>query len=313
MPKLIDLTGQKFGRLTVIKRAPNKGDIVQWECKCECGNQVIVRGECLRKGNTKSCGCLKKQIIYEQKCINLERQTFGDLTVLKKATQEEIFNNTNITTKDSSAYWWVQCNCGSLPFIVRGKDLRNGKTKSCGHLRQELSKDKINILTGQTFGLLTVVSFSGIKNHRAIWHCKCECGNEKDILGTLLSNNKVKSCGCIQSKGESKIVKILRDNQISFQQQKTFNNCISPISQSKLRFDFYVNNSYLIEYDGKQHFETNNSGWNTKQALKETQYRDNIKNQWCKENNIPLIRIPYTHYNDLCLEDLLLETSKFII
>ena len=43
------------------------------------------------------------------------------------------------------------------------------------------------------------------------------------------------------------------------------------------------------------------------------QERDTYKNQWCKENNIPLIRIPYTHLNDLCLEDLLLETSKFII
>jgi len=38
-----------------------------------------------------------------------------------------------------------------------------------------------------------------------------------------------------------------------------------------------------------------------------------IKNQWCKENNIPLIRIPYTHLQDLCLEDLQLETSQFII
>ena len=37
-----------------------------------------------------------------------------------------------------------------------------------------------------------------------------------------------------------------------------------------------------------------------------------IKNQWCKDNNIPLIRIPYTHLNNLCIEDLILETSKFI-
>ena len=41
--------------------------------------------------------------------------------------------------------------------------------------------------------------------------------------------------------------------------------------------------------------------------------RDAIKNQWCKENNIPLIRIPYTHFNNLCIEDLLLETSNYVV
>lgn len=40
---------------------------------------------------------------------------------------------------------------------------------------------------------------------------------------------------------------------------------------------------------------------------------DEYKNQWCKENNIPLIRIPYIHLNDLCIEDLLLETTNFLI
>lgn len=44
-----------------------------------------------------------------------------------------------------------------------------------------------------------------------------------------------------------------------------------------------------------------------------TQQYDEIKNQWCKDNNIPLIRIPYIHYNNLTIKDLLLETSKFII
>ena len=44
-----------------------------------------------------------------------------------------------------------------------------------------------------------------------------------------------------------------------------------------------------------------------------TKERDAFKNEWCKENNILLIRIPYWHLKDLCIEDLKLETSKFII
>lgn len=66
MGKLIDLTGKKFGRLTVIKRGENyiypnnKGISVQWICDCDCGNKnIVVAGSSLRKGVTKSCGCLK--------------------------------------------------------------------------------------------------------------------------------------------------------------------------------------------------------------------------------------------------------------
>lgn len=59
--KLIDLTGQKFGLLTVIKKTDKKcsGKIV-WECLCYCGNMVEVTGNHLRSGNVKSCGCIMK-------------------------------------------------------------------------------------------------------------------------------------------------------------------------------------------------------------------------------------------------------------
>ena len=51
----------------------------------------------------------------------------------------------------------------------------------------------------------------------------------------------------------------------------------------------------------------------TEENFLKIQQRDAFKNNWCKEHKIPLIRIPYTHYDNLCLEDLKLETSKFII
>ena len=56
-----------------------------------------------------------------------------------------------------------------------------------------------------------------------------------------------------------------------------------------------------------------NTTWNNKENFLKTQERDALKNQWCKDNNIPLIRIPYTHLNDLKIEDLLLETSEYIV
>lgn len=67
MSKLIDLTGQRFGRLTVIERAhdyvyPNGKTRVQWLCKCDCGNYCVVLGTNLKKGTSKSCGCLHAEL-----------------------------------------------------------------------------------------------------------------------------------------------------------------------------------------------------------------------------------------------------------
>lgn len=65
MSKLIDLTGQKFGRLTVIERANNSKDgRTRWKCVCECGSgkEVVVTGVDLRNGHSKSCGCIQKEI-----------------------------------------------------------------------------------------------------------------------------------------------------------------------------------------------------------------------------------------------------------
>lgn len=61
MPK-IDLTGQRFGRLVVIKDSGlDAFRQIIWSCLCDCGIHTTVRGGCLRSGNTKSCGCLKHE------------------------------------------------------------------------------------------------------------------------------------------------------------------------------------------------------------------------------------------------------------
>lgn len=61
MGKLIDLTGMKFGRLTVLKRAKNRETRAWWFCECECGNVIEVSGKSLRKERTRSCGCYQKE------------------------------------------------------------------------------------------------------------------------------------------------------------------------------------------------------------------------------------------------------------
>jgi hypothetical protein len=56
----IDITGKKFGRLTIVKRAPNINSRTMWQCLCDCGKEVTLQGAHIRSGSTKSCGCLHK-------------------------------------------------------------------------------------------------------------------------------------------------------------------------------------------------------------------------------------------------------------
>ena len=105
---------------------------------------------------------------------------------------------------------------------------------------------------------------------------------------------------------------VLENNNIEFEIQKTFPNCKFLDTGYEAKFDFFINNKYIIEYDGQQHYYyKNNNTWNNKQNFDKVQEHDKYKNNWCKENNIPLIRIPYTQLQNLKLEDLLLETSQF--
>lgn len=71
MGKLIDLTGQRFGRLTVVGRAENAKDgHARWLCKCDCGNTTVVGGNDLKKGTSRSCGCLRIDKVDEMVRIN---------------------------------------------------------------------------------------------------------------------------------------------------------------------------------------------------------------------------------------------------
>lgn len=178
---------------------------------------------------------------------------------------------------------------------LKGKTIKNAKTTEVD-------------ITGQRFGKWTVLYKTEKRNAGGCiyWHCKCDCGKEKDVLGTSLRQKRSLSCGLHNniSRGNTKISELLDEANIDYEVEKKFETCKD---KKELPFDFFINNQYLIEYDGEQHFK--------KDSVFDYEYTHNhdlIKSQWCKENNIPLIRIPYTHYDLLNLNDLLLETSEYI-
>lgn len=237
------------------------------------------------------------------KLIDLAGQKFGRLTVIKRDFEKEK------TVSNKNAYWQCQCDCGKIASI-RSTDLRQGKMVSCGCKKLESPYNTANLI-GKIFGNLAVLERDFDKEStktysKSFWKCTCQCGNIISVAASDLINGHTQSCGCIKSREEEKIISILKEGNIDFIFQKTFEDCRFPETNRKARFDFYLPQyNILIEYDGKQHYETKNVGWDNPILLAELKKRDEYKTKWCKENNIPLIRILYTEFQKLNLEYLL--------
>lgn len=211
--------------------------------------------------------------------------------------------------KNRSPYWRCKCECGKETIVNRSA-LMSGNVKTCGCLKKENTSAKD--LTNKKFGRLTAIkptkerSFDG----SIIWECICSCGVSTFASVNALNSGHKQSCGCLSSKGELKIGKLLKENNILFEKQKTFKDCCSE-NNNLLRFDFWINNSFLLEFDGRQHFEGPEAKWKESLSLEEIQKRDEIKNNYCKKNKIPLKRVPYFELTKLTIEDIL--SDKFLI
>ena len=171
------------------------------------------------------------------------------------------------------------------------------------------------------------------KNNSTPILCKCKiCGLKWYVTPNKLTQGR----GCPAchsnkiSSGERLIFKFLKENDIVFEPQKTFADCINSKTNKKLKFDFYLpDQNICIEYQGKQHYEPvvfryiKNREEKTEDEIEqlkkeqkekaeknfiENKNRDNIKKKYCKENNIKLIEIKYTEQKDI--ENILNEIIK---
>jgi hypothetical protein len=118
---------------------------------------------------------------------------FGKLTVLG-------FAGIRPKKTGSDAKWWVQCSCGSSPFICISVNLNRGHTVSCGCKKKEqLAALKID-LVGLSFGNLTVLGQAPnrIGDRATYWECSCICGKTTIVKSGSLRQGKTNSCGCLQ-------------------------------------------------------------------------------------------------------------------
>lgn len=225
--------------------------------------------------------------------------------------QLELLQITKITTY-GHRYGLFKCNCGEN-FEAKLYHIANGSTQKCKKCRSKAKQGKnsnhFKDLTGNKYGKLTVIKYIGSIQvgetkgkilTRSLWELKCECGNVIQRTTNELERNNIHSCpNCkITSIGEEKIKEILTNLNIEFICQYTFKDCKD---KKLLPFDFYLpKENILFEYDGLGHYKANEyGGWRTENSVKTTQYHDKIKNDYCKNHNIKLIRIPYYDYDKL--------------
>lgn len=135
--KMIDLAGQRYGKLVAMKRvedkvSPSGYKTVMWLCQCDCGNTTIVSAKNLRKKfePTISCGCYLHSVRND-----LSGKIFGRLTVLDRAP------NTTSSGGHSIVRYHCICACGNK-VVVKYMNLVGGLTKSCGCLQRELTSER---------------------------------------------------------------------------------------------------------------------------------------------------------------------------
>lgn len=197
MAKKSDLTGKKFGHLTVLERTEQTQDrYAVWRCKCDCGGEILVNTKRLVRGTIDNCGCIPKTTARRGPVAeDLTGRQFGDLTVLYRDK-----NNSGGRTR-----WVCRCKCGKI-HSASAQELKNGKTKSCG-CRRHTPGRCVKDITGQVFGRLTALYPTDKRDQKSsvFWHCRCECGNELDVTEDNLVHGNYKSCGCLRLENQKNI------------------------------------------------------------------------------------------------------------
>lgn len=233
----IDLTGCKFGKLTVERFShTSKNRHSMWICICECGTKKVMDSHNLKSGCSKSCGSCR-----ETNFIGIK---FGEWTVISEAKK-----------RGYSYRWLCRCSCGTTREVLE-KSLKSGKSNSCGCKRTQS-------IIGDSFGELVVIDEKR-QNGKIVCTCKCSCGIIKDIDKNGLTYGRVISCGHIRRDNFYKVIRKhgLSKTRIINIYSLMVKRCIDPISKSYSRYggrgitvckDWAGENGFINFYEWSQH------------------------------------------------------------
>lgn len=191
--RVIDLVGQRFGKLVVVERADTIDRQLYWWCQCDCGKIIRVCGNNLKQGKTKTCGCTPSK-----KPNDLTNQRFGKLTAL------ELFY------KNDRVYWHCKCDCGNFTDVAAAH-LSGGKTQSCGCITYSIGEKNIeDLLISNSIQYIKEYKFKDLGEYRYDFYLPSlnrliefdgkqhfqECGgswDESDNLAQRQERDKIKN------------------------------------------------------------------------------------------------------------------------
>jgi len=270
--------------------------ITKMKIKCSCGEIFYTSLNKFKNGKIQ-CNICGRKLIADHKRLKLN-EMIEYINNNSNYTFVSIDNKNNITSKSIIT---LKCDKGH-EYKTEWNNFQQGKRCPYCLGKYKTTSDfynEVNIITNGEYTL--VGEYIDSSTYTKIIHNIC--GHIWDITpNNFLNGHRCPKCKL--SKGECLVKGFLENNFIQYIFQYKFIECKNKFS---LPFDFAVINNdkllCLIEYDGKQHFEpVNFGGISDIEAYKNylnTVYNDNIKNLYCKSNNIKLIRIPYWEFNNI--------------
>ena len=183
--------------LTVLEYLPERSDSKDYfRCSCFCGNEKVILGRSLRRGLTRSCGCLAAELqvkVSTAKGIEQRNETVAK-TIGRKFYRWTVLAYDEKRLDNKYDYYFCRCDCGQRK-TVDGYSLRNGLSRSCGCGRRSGTKE---LTLNKQFGQWAVVSYDRVRSKGDIdfYTCRCVCGTERSVQGRNLRHGYSRSCGC---------------------------------------------------------------------------------------------------------------------
>lgn len=277
---------------TILLTKEYKGSKIPMAFKCECGEVYHCCWSDFQ--NRKRYYCHKCSLKYGTKRHNFdfiikEYKKVG-LKILEGQTYHN--NNTFLTCLTKEGYKILKKYENiNMPYYKNIFSYKKNKENYVYNVNNFL---KLNNIEGEC---LKVLDYTAGAHGQHYIKMKCKCGNiYKSCIDYIKSGNYVcPKCSKIISKGEQEVRKILQSFGVDFIFQYKFPDCKK---ERCLPFDFYLPEyNICIEYDGEQHYKK--CSFQTQQEFENAIKRDKIKDEYCKKNNIKLIRIPYFEFKNI--------------
>lgn len=282
----------KNGQGTILLSNSYKNSSTPLTFKCRCGKEFKTTFSKFKASNKRQCN----------KCSNRHKMSYDEVLEYVSKTECTLVSKEFKGIDDKLVF---KCKCGEL----FERSFYNFKIfeKRCPKCRED--EKSLNMSLEYEYVKSYIEKYNAkllskeYKNAKTKLNIQCECGRKfKADFDKIKSRGKVR-CNVCSKKTSTKefiISQKLEALNIKYIEQYKFDDCIY---KDKLIFDFYIPSlNTCIEYDGEGHykpFRFSKDKEAMKKKLEETQIRDAIKTQYCKDNNIKLIRIPYFEFDNI--------------